>query len=145
MKRITILTGLASAAAAGTMLIPTAAFAVDTAVLGLADVASTVGGVAFAGHCQYEFAAAGVGGGGATYVVEGAGSAVGTNVLDTQVICTVIKDGVSHTFASAFTPLDAAVAEGTFKSNSLTAGTTCVEVRAFLTSGATVSSGRSCQ
>lgn len=145
MRRFTLISAAAIATTAGAFaLSPLSAHAVDAGVLGLADVVSSNGGVTFTGHCQYEFAAAGVGGGGATYAVEGAGAAVGVNVRDTQVICTVVKDGISHVFASSFLPLDQAATAGTFSSNSLAAGTTCVEVRAFLSNGAIVSSGQQC-
>lgn len=138
----TLLAATGTLAAVGMAAAP--ASATDTGVLGVADVVGTASGVVFTGHCQYEFAAAGVGGGGATYVVEAVGTATSAAVRDAQVICTVNKPDGSHTVASQFLPGDAAAAAGTFRSASLAAGSTCVEVKAFLSSGATVHSAVSC-
>lgn len=137
---------VAGAAVAVTTVAPvTAQASVDAAGLaGFANVSKVALGVTMQGYCTYEYAAAGVGGGGATYAVNGAGAAVGTNVLATKVICSVTKDGYERRVQSAFTTGMAAAAAGTFSSTSLSAGRTCVEVQAFLSTGATVSSGKTC-
>lgn len=143
LARTLVVAGAAVAVAAAAPM--TAQASVDAAGLaGFANVSKVAVGVTFEGYCTYEYAAAGVGGGGATYVVNGTGAAVGTNVLATKVICSVTKDGYERKVQSAFTTGPAAVAVGSFSSASLSAGRTCVEVQAFLSTGATVSSGKTC-
>lgn len=142
MKRLAVIVATVTTGVVTSLASP--AVAADAGVIGVSDVIGTVGGVTFSGHCQYEYGAVGVGGGGATYAVEAAGTAVGAAVRDTKVACTVYKDAIGHGYASAFLPGFAAATAGTFNSNSLAAGLTCVQVFAFLDSGATVASPRVC-
>ena len=143
-RSVPVLAALSAAGLMASLVSSTTANAADTGVLGSADVVQNSDGVVWAGHCAYEFAAAGVNGGGATFVVEGVGGAVGAAVRDTKVVCTVVKNGIPHTFASQFITGAAAAAAGTFTSNSLAAGTTCAQVFAFLSNGDTVHSDKRC-
>lgn len=130
-----MLVGTAGMLATLGVSVPAAQASVNTPVAGVSTDVGTSGGVAFAGYCNYEYVGAGVGGGGATYAINGAGTATGTNVLDTEVICTVTQNGVVHSASDGFLPGDAAVAAGTFKSDSLSTGLVCTTIEAFLRNG----------
>ena len=144
MRRVPLLAAATGIGLLLSLVGPASANATDTGLVGTADVVQNSDGVAWAGHCAYEFVAAGVNGGGATFVVEGVGAAVGAAVRDTKIVCTVVKNGITHTFQSQFLPGAAAATAGTFTSNSLAAGTTCAQVFAFLSNGTTVHSDKRC-
>ncbi len=141
--------GLA-AMALGAAMIATPAHAAGTGINpgnpgGLVTDSGTLApGIVYSGQCDYGFVAAGVNGGGATFVINGVGSAAGVDrgspVIATGVRCRLYKDAVNHYAGPTFTPGTTSQASSTFTSNSVTGGTICVLVYADLRDGRRLSS-----